>query len=397
LIFRGTAMKLIPSPSAGKTANPLVAAFRQIPARCSMSKPIHAFQFLSKPTASVSVGVVFGDDRFLKRMVLDRLRAVVQGAEEDLPSVVLDGNSAAWRDVADEVATVSLFGGDRRFVVVESADKFVTAARSQLEEYVQRPSRASVLVLDVSRWPGNTRLYQAVAKTGLAIDCGPPQRVVGKRSEVDQAQLTQWLCRRAVDPHRVTMTQPAAAQLIELVGHDLGMLDQQLAKLAVLVSSGEQVTPEGVCEIIGGWQTKTTWDLLDAATEGRADEALKQLDRILQSGEPPQQLFGAISWSLRRFADATRVVQRAERQGRPVNLTGALVEAGFRQWPRNALVQAERQLRQIGRHRASQLHQWLLAADLALKSTHSDPNRARFVMEQLIVRLARQNRPAVGG
>jgi hypothetical protein len=54
------------------------------------------------------------------------------------------------------------------------------------------------------------------------------------------------------------------------------------------------------------------------------------------------------------------------------------------------LDKAERQLRQIGRHRAKHIYRWLLDADLALKGTSSAGDRARLVIEQLIVRLSRQ-------
>ena len=52
------------------------------------------------------------------------------------------------------------------------------------------------------------------------------------------------------------------------------------------------------------------------------------------------------------------------------------------------LDKTERQLRQIGRGRAKHLYNWLLEADLALKGVSSSGDRARLVLEQLIVRLS---------
>ena len=104
-----------------------------------------------------------------------------------------------------------------------------------------------------------------------------------------------------------------------------------------------------VRDIVGGWRAKSIWELLDAAASGDAGEALLQLDRLLQSGSEPVALFGSFSWSLRRFATATRIYQRAERHGKRMSLGKALQQAGFRQWPEGALQLAERQLKQIGR------------------------------------------------
>jgi hypothetical protein len=99
-------------------------------------------------------------------------------------------------------------------------------------------------------------------------------------------------------------------------------------------------------------------------------------------------LLAQISWSLRQFAAATRVFQRSERAGKSVSVRDALVAAGVRTWP-DALQKAERHLRQVGRARGSRLYQWLLEADLAIKGTHASPDRARWVLERLILRLAR--------
>ena len=130
-----------------------------------------------------------------------------------------------------------------------------------------------------------------------------------------------------------------------------------------------------VHDIVGGWRAKTIWELTDAALDGNASAALEQLDRMSQAGEHPLAMFGAMAAVLRRFATAARIYQRAEKQGRPVTLRNSLVEAGVPQWPA-ALEKAERQIKQLGRHRAIALYRWLLETDLALKGTHSAPHRS---------------------
>ena len=151
-----------------------------------------------------------------------------------------------------------------------------------------------------------------------------------------------------------------------------------------------------VRDVAGGWRTKTTWEIIDQACDGNVAEALTQLDKLLATGEKPIALFGSISWSLRRFAAATRVYEQAEREGRRISIRESLTQAGFRPWPANVLQRAEKQLRQLGRRRAGQIYRWLLAADLAMKRTHSQDERARLVLEQLFVRMSRQLGPGRG-
>jgi DNA polymerase-3 subunit delta len=360
-----------------------------------MSKTVHAFDYLQAPGdwPPAALCVVFGDESFLKQLVLRQVRCAVVG-DGDTPFASYEGGAVQWRDVMDELLTVSLFGGGgRRLVVVDDADDFVSSYRERLEDYVDRGRSSGVLVLDVSKWQSNTRLYAATEKKGLQIECRAPQKAVGRRKVLDERRLTDWLTSRAQTPHNTKLPAKSAQLLYELVGPEFGLLEQELAKLALFVEPGDQITQELVRDVVGGWKTRTTWDMLEAACDGKTDDALQQLDHLLHSGENPLALFGSISWSLRRFADATRLFERAERGGRRPNLRNALEQAGFRPWPRGALERAERQLKQLGRHRAAQMYRWLLEADLALKGSHSHPQRARFVLERILIRMSRQLAP----
>lgn len=356
-----------------------------------MSANIHAFDYLDKPAAHpVAAGVcaLFGDEAMLKRLVLKELTKTVVGEEDDAPFTTLAGKDAQWRDVRDELSTGSLFSDGPRLLVVEDADKFVSNFRDKLEDYVAQPA-AGVLVLIVDQWPGNTKLAKAVAKSGLAIECRVPQSMRGKTKVIDERKLLKWVVAWAKKTHGVKLEAAAAEEMLDLVGPELGLMDTELAKLALYVEPGASVNIELVRDVVGGWRTKSVWQLIDAAADGDAATALAGIDRLIQMGEAPQALFGQIAWSLRRFAAATRIYQQAESAGRKISLDTALEQAGFRRWQ---LKQAQGQLRQIGRHRAGELYRWLLATDLALKGSHSHPDRARAMLEQLLVRLAKQTR-----
>jgi DNA polymerase-3 subunit delta len=94
--------------------------------------------------------------------------------------------------------------------------------------------------------------------------------------------------------------------------------------------------------------------------------------------------------TLRRFAAAARIYEQAEQSRRTMSLRHALEQSGM---PVFKMSTAENQLKQIGRPRAKQLYRWLLAADLELKGHNSTKDRARRVLETLIVRLAKEATP----
>ena len=358
-----------------------------------MASTIHAFDYLDNSPPPASVQVLFGDEPFLKRLALQRMRQLLC-PEDDAPAATFDGPSAQWRDVHDELYTVSLFNPKGlRVAIVENADAFVTENRPRLEDYMAQPRQHGVLILDVTKWAANTKLYKLVHKHGLQVECRLPQVARGKQKVLDQQRMVQWLVGWGKQHHEVQVAKNAAVLLLELVGPEFGLLDQELAKLALYADKSGKITEKLVQESAGGWRAKTAWELLDAALAGDGAEALGQLDRLLQNGEHPNALFGPISWSLRRFAAATRIYQRAQRQRQPIRLPAALEQAGFFKWQQDAMRQAEQQIKQLGQERAGQLNQWLLETDLALKGSHSSPDMARLALEHLIIRMDKQFAP----
>ena len=353
-------------------------------------KQLHAFDVLSDKQALqlAPTVVVAGDDRFLKRMVFK----CILGAPDSYTRFA--GDACQWRDVRDELATVSLFGPRDRRVLIEEADSFVSQCRSQLEKLVAAPLGSNVLILDIGSFPSNTNLYKAVVEHGQLIDCKPPEVQRGKGKSVDTQRMRQWLERHAAETHRVRMTPPAWTLLVDLVGWEFGLLDQELAKLALFVEGDQPLGPDLVQQVVGGWRSQTTWEMIDAAADGNSASALLQLDHLLQAGETPISLFGSTGWALRRFALATRIFEHQERQGRRPTLASALQQAGFHSWQAQAIARAESQVKQMTRQRSGQLFQKLLELDLSLKGSHASPDRSRFALERLFLQLAREARPA---
>ncbi len=318
-----------------------VGLFRVIMAKsAAKAGVVSGLDYLAHPGKHPLAGVcaVFGDDAFLKSEVLIALRGqVLEGEEGDFGLTTFAGRDVRLRDVYDALATVSLFGAGRRLVIIEEADPFVSEFRGELEEYVAKvagtlrvpsagvssasdgtrsvPTTMGVLVLEVKSWPGNTRLAKAVAASGLAIQCDSP----------NERQIKTWLTQRAKSEHQVRLEAAAADALVELVPPELGILVQEVAKLALLASENRTIDVQLVRENVGGWRTRATWDMVDAAADGRAADALAQLDRLIASGEKPHGLLPQMASSLRRFASAIELIEGAEADRRrlPARCAGA--------------------------------------------------------------------------
>jgi len=252
-------------------------------------------------------------------------------------------------------------------VIVEGADPFVTAHRRELEAYVEHPSESGVLVLSVKVWSASTKLAKMVDKAGLAVDCkGPKER-----------ELHAWLVHLARTRFEATFEEDAARLLIELVGPEVGLLASEVEKLATYVGDRRRIHRDDVARMVGAGRIETVWKVLDAATTGRGDLALEDLDGLISSGEYPVGLLAAMTWSLLKVYHAGRL-----RRSR-VDLREACQAAGIFPY---LVEKTQQQHAHLGPTRVDRLPQLLLQADLDLKG--SSTLEPRTVLERLLVQLS---------
>lgn len=327
---------------------------------------MHATELLKKiPEEPASVIVLVGDERSLKTDVINALLRVALPNEDDAPTRYT-GKDVDMKTVRDELLTISMWG-DRRVVVIDDASDFVSANRSALEKYAEKPGKKSVLILDVKTLAKNTRLYKIVNKNGLVAEC----------SELKGAALAKWVQEAAQRSYEKTIDRDAVQLLIELAGSALGQLDQELSKLASYVGDQPAIDAEAVRRLVGGWKAETTWAMTDAIRDGRLGDAMTALDKLLNSGESPHRILGGIAYVFRKLSVATEL----SRTG--VQLNAALKAAGA--FP-NEYDPAGRYLRRIGRPKAAKIASWLLEAETGLKGGSRMPERSQI--ELLLVRLA---------
>jgi len=331
---------------------------------------MHAIDFLRDPAKvpAKAVYAVFGDDVYLRRETLVAISRIILGADgEEMSISRFAGDQAKLADVLDEVRTLSFFS-KQKVVIVENADPFVSAHRKELEGYAEHPSSAGTLVLSVKLWASNTKLAKVVERVGLAVECkGPSDKV-----------LVPWLVHLAKSRCKVQLDQEAAQLLLELVGPEVGLLVADVEKLAVYVGERAKIHRDDVARMVGAGRVEEVWNVLGAATTGRAQHALELLDRLLAAGEHPVGLLAAMNASLRKVHYAGQL-RRAR-----MDAKAACSKAGI--YP-GAVESTLRQHTHLGPKRVDQLPAWLLQADLDLKGSSSLP--PRVIIERLLVQLAR--------
>lgn len=309
--------------------------------------------------------VLHGDEDFLKRQARHALIGMLLGdADPEFAVSAYAGDKADWSVVRSELETMP-FLSPRRVVVIDSADPFVTANRAQLELYVGAPAKGT-LILDVKTWASTTRLAKLIPDTTTLV-C----------KALKPAQIPAWCVQHAQNSHEKKLSQAAARLLVELAEPTLGVLDQELAKLAAYVGNRTTISEEDVDQAVGRSRQADTFRMFDAIGSGRPADALAILHRLYEQGNDPMQILGAFSWQLRKAAQAGRLISQGHSSSQ------ALLDVGVREF---AIRGFEQFLRHLGRARIDRLFDWLVELDLGMKGGNPLPPTVQ--LERLVARLA---------
>jgi DNA polymerase III subunit delta len=331
---------------------------------------MEALPFLASPKAKLgSLYVVHGDEPFLKRHVIRAVRTRALGEQADEQSVSLyAGDKATFAEIFDDLDTVPFFD-PKRVVLVESADPFISKYRSELETKLKQLPETGVLILDVKTWASNTRLAKMIDNSATVV-CKAP----GSQS------MARWCSDWCTAQYQKQLPAPAASLLVDLVGPEMGLLDQEMLKLSIYIGQRARIDAEDVDKLVGNNRAADTWKIFDALAAGNVKGAMAILERLFDQGEEPMRIIGAFSMQLRRLAQATRLTAQG------VSIGAALAQVGV---PPFATRSAEDQMRHLGRRRLDRLYDWLLQMNMDLRGGSSLP--ARTLFERFLLKLARKN------
>ncbi len=274
-------------------------------------------------------------------------------------------NQVTITEVLDELRTLP-FLTDKRVVLIEQADDFVTAYRTRLEDYFDSPSSTGVLILTVGTWRSNTKLAKKLKKVGQLIDAGTPSA----------GQLPSRLIQYAADAHSKKLSSETARLLIELAGDELVRLYSEIDKLALYANEKKTITAEHVEALVGHNRLFSAFAVIDAVISGQTAQALQRLRKMFADDRNAEfTVVGAFAYHLRRQFRARVMLDKG------VNLRQ--IRGQLRIFGKTDEFFA--QLRKMSLRRIGRYHSELAATDYAIKTGQV---HTKVAMEQLVLKLA---------
>jgi DNA polymerase III subunit delta len=303
---------------------------------------------------SVPVYVLAGEE-FLVDEALDKVRK--ENDSDPLSETVFDAR-VSTTELMTALETPSLLGG-RRLVIVHGARDLVKEQVEAINRYLERPSPDSVLVL-VS--PGRTKLDAIAKKLGALVTLEAPK---GRR-------LVSWIRSRA-GSHSLRIDDRAAWTLIDTVGVELRDLDAAFHQMVSALGRDARVTAAEVKRLFARLADERIYVFTDAVGDRRLAQAMTSLRRLLEQGEEPLVLFGALAAHVRRMLRARRLADQ-----------GASVVGDYLGLPGWRAERLAKQARSYNENELVDAMQILAATDVEMKGGDVPPAAA---LETAVVRI----------
>lgn len=255
-----------------------------------------------EPATPAAVTLALGPEELLADRAVARLVAHVRAADpgadvRDLAAGELESG------MLTQLTNPSLFG-ERTVLVVRAAHDLSKDVAGEVVAYLADPADHVALVLTHSGVAKNKGLVDTARRLGArVVNCPkvvrPSERVAFVREELGRAGRTA--------------TEPAARALLDAVGTDLREVASACAQLAD--DTDGLIDEQLVARYYRGRAEVTSFQIADAAVEGRLADAVQQLRWLLSVGGSPLGVTAAMALGLRalvRVAGAGRVSRPAD-------------------------------------------------------------------------------------
>jgi DNA polymerase-3 subunit delta len=292
-----------------------------------------------------------------EKRLRDRLAAV---ADLDFNLETFDGAAASADDIVNAANTMP-FMSERRLVIVRDVDKMDAAALERLALYSRDPAPFTCLVLAGTKIAKNSKLYKAVASSGVTFEYAAP-----KRNEY-APEVVRLLRDRG---KKIGLT--AAQKLVDVVGRDLRRLDSEADKLAAFVDASPEVTEADIAAVASESGDPSIFELTDAVGERDTVRALRLLRRLMAS-ETPYAIHAMLARHVRALVSARALADR----GVPAEAMAS--EIGMPPWQVRTVV------RQAQRYTPAELSVALRGLAAAEEEMKTSPTDVGLVIERWIV------------
>jgi DNA polymerase-3 subunit delta len=228
----------------------------------------------------------YGANTYEGRQQLAKLRSQYQQKSgSDLGLERIDGSKATLNQIRAAVQAVP-FLANSRLVIIEqlAANKSVS---TKIADIIRDVPATTIAVFYDPAVDQRTAYFKTLSAKARTVEFGP----------LSQSKLVQW-AQRTIGAEGGQIDRPALGRLLELVGEDQWRLSNEIVKL---VQYNPHITAENVAAMVESSQVESIFNLVEAMTMGRAQEALRLYHQLREDGQSEMYILSMVIWQLRNL------------------------------------------------------------------------------------------------
>ncbi len=319
--------------------------------------------------------IVFGEDRFLKKRLVEKIASSVADKDDFFNFQQFD-NDSSLQEVYDAVQQYPMMS-DKKCVILKDYD-FEDCEKQDFERLIELCGEnidTAVFIL----WYDFTELDFKKSDKFKKL-CAAANKNNGRVVEVNYkgvAELAKMLCDGA-KKRGCDLSHSNAVLMVETVGTEIEALQNELEKVCAFVKTGD-ITEKNIKEVCIQTIEQSVYNLSGQILQGNVGAAVKILDELFFMRVQPMAIFYTVAGVYVDFGRA----YATKKSGVAIN--DAISDFAY---PKNKTFLLERAIRQVAKLSKDGLQfslEVLMETDRRLKSYAAD---AREVLEEMIVRLA---------
>jgi DNA polymerase-3 subunit delta len=238
--------------------------------------------------------LLYGDEGYLMERARGRIVDTLLPQLRELNYTAFDAGQAPPSEVINASNTLPCMV-QRRIVLVKNAHQYSKSDLTSFSPYVQSPCPTTSLIFIAEEI---TAEFLREVKDGAFHLERPPQK-----------EIIYWI-RAIVRELGKEITAEAAGYLQEAIGRNLQALYHELSKASLYIGERERIELRDVERVMSDVRVTTIFELTKAIGARDLKQALRALERIWESGEPPLKILGMISRQFRHLLMTKEVLTR---------------------------------------------------------------------------------------
>ena len=229
-----------------------------------------------------------GPEELLLRRAADRLLAQLREEAGELDVAEVRASELGEQGLPD-LRTASLFGGARA-VVIREAQELAAEHSSILVSELEGTPPDAVIVLLATGTGKIQKLAKRIKELGGRVDIEPPK----------DWEDAKWAAHVAAEfqAHNRAAGKDAVQAILTHAGLDVGGIAEKVAQVCATAPAGA-ITAQHVDAVVVGHGSRGSFAVADAMCERDAAQALTLLRGVLDAGDDPVMVLGALAYRLR--------------------------------------------------------------------------------------------------